>query len=98
MNGYQMQIDAYKQILESKKEIDKDYIKSEIRALEPFAERTDKEILKMFDSGAFNEVTKAYCKAAMENCSLDPKAIDAVMGELKYLFDTVRASEIMKKS
>lgn len=35
---------------------------AEIRALEPFADRTDKKIIKMFDSGAFSDILKAYCK------------------------------------
>lgn len=35
---------------------------AEIRALEPFADRTDKKIIKMFDCGAFSDILKAYCK------------------------------------
>ena len=97
MNGYEFTIAGYKQVLESdRKDIDREYIKAEIKALEPFAERTEQEIIKMFDTGAFNEVLKAYCRKAMENSGIDKEKIDDVMGEIKWLLDTVRAEEIVK--
>ena len=97
MNSYQSYIESYKQILESnRKDIDREYIKSEIKALEPFAERTDEEIIKMFDSGAFRDILKAYCKKAMQNCKIDD-TIDRVMSEIKWLLDnTEKASPIIK--
>ena len=97
MNSYQSYIESYKQILESnRKDIDREYIKSEIKALEPFAERTDEEIIKMFDSGAFRDILKAYCKKAMQNCKIDDYTIDRVMSEIKWLLDTEKASQIIK--
>ena len=97
MNGYEFSIAGYKQVLESgRTDIDREYIQAEIKALEPFACRTEQEIIKMFDSGAFNEVLKAYCKKAMENSGIDKEKIDDVMGEIKWLLDTVRAEEIIK--
>ena len=69
MNNFQSDIESYKQILDSNRtDIDREYIKAEIKALEPFAERTEEEIIKMFDSGAFSDILKAYCKKAMQNC------------------------------
>ena len=97
MNNFKSDIEAYRQILDSKREdIDREYIKAEIKALEPFAERTEAEIIKMFDSGAFNEVMTAYCKKAMLNCKVDDDTIDRVMSEIKWLLDTEKASQIIK--
>lgn len=97
MNRFQLDIESYKQMLENNsKDIDRDYIMSEIKALEPFAERTEEEIIKLFDSGAFNEVMTAYCKKAMLNCKVDDETIDKVMGEIKWLLDTEKASQIIK--
>lgn len=97
MNGYEFTIAGYKQVLESNREdIDREYIKAHIKALEPFAERTEQEIIKMFDTGAFNEVLKAYCRKAMENSGIDSEKISEVMGEIKWLLDTVKAEEIIK--
>ena len=50
----------------------------------------------MFDSGAFNDVLTAYCKKAMLNCKIDDEIIDKVMGEIKWLLDTEKASPIIK--
>ena len=97
MNNFQSDIESYKQILDSNRtDIDREYIKAEIKALEPFAERTEEEIIKMFDSGAFNEVMAAYCKKAMLNCKVDDETIDKVMSEIKWLLETEKASQIIK--
>lgn len=96
MNGYQMHIDAYKKFLEEP-DANKEYIQAEIRALEPFAERTEPERIKMFDTGAFNEVAKAYCRAAMTNCDIDSETIKNVLKEMEWLFDTVEANKIIKR-
>lgn len=98
MNGYQLQIDAFKQILQTdRKDIDRNYIKAEIKALEPFAKRTEEERIQMFNSGAFNDVLKSYCRVAMNNCNVDEKLIHNVLREINCLLDEVRVSEIIKK-
>lgn len=98
MNEYNMQIEMYKQVLASDKtNIDRDCIEAEIRALKPFAERTEQEIIKMFDTGAFNKVLKAYCRKAMKNCNVDSETISNVMNEIKWLLDTVSANEIIEQ-
>lgn len=98
MNGYEFTIAAYKQVLESDREdIDRDYIKAKIKSLEPFAERTEEERVKMFDSGAFNDVLKAYCKVAMNNCKFKKEDIIDVIAEINFLLDTVSANEIIKR-
>lgn len=49
-----------------------------------------------FDSGNYNDIAKAYFERAMKNCDIDKKTREAVLDELKWLFDTVSASEITK--
>lgn len=98
MNGYKMTVESYEKILESDRtDIDKDYIKAQIKSLEPFAERTEEERIKMFDSGAFNEVLKSYCKVAMQNCGFEYEEISKVLGEISWLLDTVNANDILKR-
>lgn len=98
MVGYQMLLYAHKKVLEEDGPgVDREFIEAEIKALEPLAERTEQEVLRMFDCGAFNEVTKAYCRLAMQNCGLDKKITNDVLNEISYLFDTVRANEIMSQ-
>lgn len=101
MNGYQMHIDAYRSLLEKDREdmcdADKEYIRAQIKALEPFAERTEEERRMMFDTGAFNDVLKSYCKVAMQNCDIDDKVISQVLEEVAWLLDTVCADKILKR-
>lgn len=49
-----------------------------------------------FDSGNYNDIAKAYFERAMKNCDIDKKTREAVLDELKWLFDTVSANEITK--
>lgn len=98
MNGYQMHIDAYKQVLESDRtDIDREYIEAQIKSLQPFAERTEEERIAMFNSGAFNDVLKSYCRVALQNCDIDSETVGRVMEEIRWLLDTVSANEILQK-
>lgn len=100
MNAYKELVDSYKQVLEKcdeSRNIEKAVIEAKIKSLEPFSERTNEEIAGMFDSGAFNEVLKAYCRVAMQNCNITKKKINEVMEEIKWLLDTVGANEILDK-
>lgn len=49
-----------------------------------------------FDSGNYNDICKAYMIKAMRNAGVDEDKIDVALDELKWLFDTVSASEITK--
>ena len=49
-----------------------------------------------FDTGNYNDIAKAYFERAMKNCDVDKKTIEAVLDELKWLLDTVSASEMTK--
>ena len=49
-----------------------------------------------FDSGNYNDICKAYMIRAMRNAGVDEDKIDEAIGELKWLLDTVSASEITK--
>lgn len=95
---YKSEIEVYQQVLESgRSKIDQEYLAAKIKSLEPFVERTEKEILMMFDNGAFNDVLKAYCRVAMANCHIDDDTISCVLGEINMLLDTVGASEIISR-
>lgn len=95
---YKSEIEVYQQVLESgRSKIDQDYLAAKIKSLEPFAERTEEEILMMFNCGAFNDVLRAYCRVAMVNCHIDDDTISRVLGEINVLLDTVGASEIISR-
>lgn len=97
MNGYKMLADSYKQLLEREEPgADKESIEKSIKALEFLATCDDMEICKLFDSSAFNNITKAYCKKAMNNQGFSDEQINGVLDELHGLFSQVNADEIMQ--
>lgn len=99
MDGYKMQADAYEEVLQKKKDLDPavtEDLKSKIKAFKALEGTTDKDRANIFNTGAFNDITKAYFKKAMEGTEIDQDTITAVLDEYKYLLDTVSAAEIMQ--
>ena len=101
MNDYELQIKSYRHFIETGRyDNDPEGKKSAlaiIKSLEPLAERTEEERIEMFNSGAFNEVLKAYTEVTLKNCKLDDDTIHRVMGELNYTLDMMTAKEVLKK-
>ena len=95
MECYREMIKMFEQTL-IKTNIDESIIKAEIKALEPFADRTQSEIYKMFDTGAFNDILKAYCKVALVESGINTSDIDTVLQILNYLLETITSGEIVK--
>ena len=96
MNGYQFQADAYRQYLEQHpNEENKEYMERCIRVNEFLAMCTKEDIEELYNSSAFNEITKAYVKRAMQNLGFKEKEVEAVQDEIKWLHDTIGAGLIV---
>jgi hypothetical protein len=100
MNGYQLQADSYRQYLEQYKDTPPEVVEHmnrEIKVNDMLASLTKQEIMMIFDTGAYNEVLQAYCYKAMEMAEIPAEKLGEVRGNIKYLLDTVGASEIITK-
>lgn len=96
MNGYSMLADSYKKILERQEQgVNLELIRKDIKVLEFLATCDDTEIYKLFDSGVFNDIVKAYCKRAMNNKGVAQDDISNVLRELNCLFSEMQAKDIM---
>ena len=93
MNGYKMMADSYK-ILEKQGKIDKESAEKEIRIFEFLSTCDEDDICRLVQSAAFNDIIKGYCKKAMESAEVDEKTQKAVMGELKWMFDTAIVKDV----
>ena len=71
-------------------------IKNKLSRVDNYLKESKNEERKS-NSGAFNDVLKAYCRKAMQNCNVDSETISNVMNEVKWLLDTVSANEIIKQ-
>lgn len=96
MNGFAFLAESYKQLLE--KDPNNEEIRKQIKLLGFLGECSQQDIEELYNSSAFNDITKAYCKKAMQNCGVDAEVINNVLSEIKWLHDTVNASDIIKQS
>ena len=60
------------------------------------ADLNDDELYRLFDSGAFNDIVKAYCETAAKKTGLNYEQTAALLEELKILFDFKGAKDILK--
>lgn len=96
MNGYQFQADAYRKYLEQNpNEENKEYMERIIKVNEFLAVCTKEDIEELYNSSAFNEISKAYVKKAMQNLGFKKKEVEAVQDEIKWLHDTIGAGMIV---
>ena len=96
MNGYQFQADAYRKYLEQHpNEENKENMERIIKVNEFLATCTKEDIEELYSSSAFNEITKAYVKRAMQNLGFKEKEVEAVQDEIKWLHDTIGAGLIV---
>lgn len=98
MIGYQMMADSYRKLIEQKRDT---FTESEIKEFEReidtydyLAKKPEDEKYILFDTGLFNDITRAYCKKAMENTKIPAEQVSEVLSELRFLFDTKNAKEI----
>ena len=96
MNGFKLQADAIRKVVERDADCDKEAMLSKAKVYDILSELTQNQIYELYNSSAFNDITKAYAKRAMETVGLDEEQISDVLREIKYLHDTVSAGEIVK--
>lgn len=96
MANYDIMIQSYEDLLANKPEsCDVEAINLSINAMKTMNGKTEDEICALFNTGAFNDILKGYCKKALENCKFDTKQIDAVMETLRWLLDTYDVKKVL---
>lgn len=97
MNGFKLLAESYQKIMDGEpvNEQEKIVIQNKIKLLSFIGDCSQEDIAELYNTSAFNEIAKAYCKKALQNCGADRDMIDNVMQEMKWLHDTVSAEEIL---
>ena len=95
MNGYQIQAEAYRQVLASDQKVGREHLEKQVKIFDFLGSLDEEELCMVFDSGAFNEITKAYCRRAMNGVDISREQTNAVMEEMRWLFDTVGAAQVL---
>lgn len=94
MNGFQLLADSYRKLKAQCPGEDNSDVDRQIKTLDFLAGCDDAEIYCLFDSGAFNDVLKAYCEKALLNCGIDEEDRRNVMREIRLLLSEKTASDI----
>lgn len=97
MNGFQLLSDSYKKAL-SQGEISREEAEKKCRIYDFLATCDDDDFYNMFDSSAFNEISKSYMRLAVkrlvENGTLEEDQGKAVRNEFAFLFDEKQSKEV----
>ena len=70
MSGYGLMANSYKQLVE-KGVISEEDAKTDIKIFEFLNDCSQDDIFTLFDSGAFNDIMKSYCKRALDLSGID---------------------------
>lgn len=98
MDGYGILISSLQNILEQNNpKYDKENIKIQISSLQSVAGKSKEEICALYDTGAFNDITRGYICAAMKNCNIAEKKQNEILDELNWLHDIMGAKSVTKE-
>ncbi len=95
MNDYMMTAACYKDMLKRGK-IDKGTGEKNIRIYEFLAACDGDDICRLVDSGAFNNIIKAFIETAVKDAKLDEEIGEKVLSQLHYIFDEKTAKEVLE--
>lgn len=98
MNGYKLLADSYRKAAEEKK-ITQEQADKECKVLDFLATCDEIDICNLFNSSAFNEITKSYLRIAVkeltEEGTIDEDQAKAVRNRFSLLFDEKQAQDVI---
>lgn len=96
MNGYTMMSESYKRLMNEGK-IEREEAEKNIRIFDFLATCDTEDLYTMVDSGAFNDIIRAFLKMAVENADIDEDTQAKVTSQLRWIFDKKTAREVLQK-
>ena len=98
MNGYKVLADSYRKAAEQGK-VEKAQAEKHARVLDFLGTCDDEDINALFDSSAFNEISKSYMRRAVKEL-IEEKVIDeeqgqAVKNRFSLLFSEMTAKDVL---
>ena len=93
MNGFVLMADSYRRAAEQG-EISKETAEKKTRIYDFLGTCDTDDFYILFDSSAFNDITKDYVRLALDNAGVDEETRSDVMNELRFLFSEKGAKEV----
>ncbi len=98
MNGFTILSDSYKKAL-SQGQISREEAEKKCRVYDFLATCDQEDFCNMFDSSAFNEISKSYMRLAVKELTdegtIDEEQAKAVRNRFSLLFDEKQAHEVI---
>ena len=98
MNGFTILSDSYKKAL-SQGQISREEAEKKCRVYDFLATCDQDDFCNMFDSSAFNEISKSYMRLAVKDLTdegtIDEEQAKAVRNRFSLLFDEKQAHEVI---
>lgn len=94
MNGFKLMADSYRKWMTEGK-IDKETAEKEIRIYDFLAACDTDDFFRMVDSGAFNDIIRAFLKMAVVNAELEEEQQGKILNQLRYIFSEKFAKEVL---
>ena len=97
MNGFKLMADSYRKAAEEGK-ISKEQVDKDCRIFDFLGTCDDDDFYKLFDSSAFNEISKSYMRLAVKELvaegEIDEDQGKAVRNRFSLLFDEKQSKEV----
>lgn len=94
MNGYELMSESYKKMLNEGR-INKETADRKIRIYDFLAACDNDDLCYMIDSGAFNDIVRAYLSYAVNNADIDDGSREKVLSQIRWVFDEHTAKDIV---
>ena len=95
-NEYAM-MSEHSKLLVKQGKLDKEKAEKAIRIFEFLATCDVNDLCIMVDSGAFNEIIKAFLTMTIENSGISPKTQAKALAQLYWIFDEKQSKEVLNK-
>jgi hypothetical protein len=96
MEGYRIMAESYRKLVKDGKMTEEEAA-SDIKIYDFLAECTQDDIYNLFNSGAFNDITKAYLRKALVSAEINDEEKGLIMEELRWSIDTMTAKEVVER-
>lgn len=97
MNGYIITADSYRKLMNEGK-IDRKTAENYIRIYEFLGMCDVKDLCRMVDSSAFNDIIGAFLKMAVESADIGEELQHRVIHQLHWIFDEKSAFEVLENN
>lgn len=98
MNGFKVMAEAF-QTAAAEGKIEKEEAANKIKIYNFLSDCSEKDLCELFDSSAFNEITKSYMRLAVkeliEENVIDEEQGRAIRNRFSLLFDEKKAEEVI---